>query len=52
MSKVYFIDCIIKDNTNINTQQNTQTNGGAGDIYDSHVVFDRCQITDNEAEAG
>ncbi|HIN26933.1 MAG TPA: hypothetical protein EYM74_06425, partial [Candidatus Marinimicrobia bacterium] len=51
-SKVYFIDCIIKDNTNINTQQNYSVNAGAAYIYDSHVVFDRCQITDNEVEAG
>ena len=51
MSKVYFIDCIIKDNSNIRSDEASGVDGGAGYIYNSHVVFDRCQITDNEAEA-
>ncbi|MCS5646777.1 MAG: fibronectin type III domain-containing protein, partial [Candidatus Marinimicrobia bacterium] len=51
IAKVNFIDCIIKNNENIKPSDYSYIDGGAGKIENgSQVIFNRCQIIDNEAE--
>ncbi|HIN25841.1 MAG TPA: hypothetical protein EYM74_00830, partial [Candidatus Marinimicrobia bacterium] len=51
IAKVNFIDCIIKNNKNIKPSDYSYIDGGAGLIENgSQVIFNRCQIIDNEAE--